>query len=127
MAEAFLRKYQGDAYEVHSAGTDPKDVVHPLAVRAMQEAGIDISAQRPKSSAQFLGRLPVRHLIIVCDNANQACPRVWPGAYSRDFLPFDDPAAFVGPEDKAMVEFRRVRDEIDEATKRWRPQGRVDQ
>src|SRR5437867_2841898 len=98
MAEAFLRKYQGGRFDVHSAGTEPKDRVHPLAVRVMQEVGIDISGQRPKSTSAFLGRLPVRHLLIVCDKANQSCPRVWPGSYSRNYLPFDDPAAFVGTE-----------------------------
>ena len=123
MAEAFLRKYQGDRYDVHSAGTEPKDRVHPLAVRAMEEAGIDISGARPKSTAEFLGRLPVRHLLIVCDNANGSCPRVWPGAYSRSYVPFDDPAAFVGPEADALSEFRRVRDEIAETMKTWRPEN----
>jgi arsenate reductase len=123
MAEALLRKYQGDQYEVHSAGTEPKDRVHPLAVRAMKEIGIDISAARPKSTAQFLGRMPVRHLLIVCDNANQSCPRVWPGTYTRSYVPFDDPAAFVGPEAAALAVFRRVRDQIDETMKTWRPES----
>src|SRR5688500_11952544 len=102
MAEALLRKHQGDRYEVHSAGTQPKDRVHPLAVKAMREAGIDISAYRPKSTSQFLGRVPVRHLLIVCDNANQSCPRVWPGSYTRSFLPFDDPAAYEGTEEDGL-------------------------
>jgi arsenate reductase (thioredoxin) len=123
MAEAFLRKYQGDKYEVHSAGTEPRDRVHPLAVRAMAEAGIDISAARPKSTDRFLGRMPVRYLLIVCDNANQSCPRVWPGTYSRSYVPFDDPAAFVGPEDAALDEFRRVRDQIETTMKTWRPES----
>ena len=121
MAEAFLRKYQGDRYDVHSAGTEPKDRVHPLAVRAMAEAGIDIGAARPKSTEKFIGRLPVRHLLIVCDNANQSCPRVWPGTFTRSYVPFDDPAAFHGPEDAALDEFRRVRDEISETMKTWHP------
>ena len=125
MAEAFLRKYQGDTYDVHSAGTEPKDRVHPLAVRAMKEAGVDISAARPKSTSEFLGRLPVRHLLIVCDNANQSCPRVWPGTYSRSYVPFDDPAGFVGPEDAALAEFRRVRDEIAAKMKTWKPESGV--
>ena len=123
MAEAFLRKYRGDEYEVHSAGTEPKDRVHPLAVRAMAEAGIDIRAARPKSTADFLGRVPVRHLLIVCDNANQSCPRVWPGAYTRSYVPFDDPAAFVGPEAAALAEFRRVRDQIAATMRTWQPRS----
>ena len=122
MAEAFLREFQGDRFEVHSAGTDPRDAVHPLAVRAMDEIGIDISGQRPKSTTEFLGRLPVRHLLIVCDNANKTCPRVWPGTYTRDYLPFDDPAAFKGSEADALDEFRRVRDEIGDAMRTWQPE-----
>jgi arsenate reductase len=123
MAEAFLREYQGDRYDVHSAGTEPKDHVHPLAVRAMAEVGIDISAARPKSTAQFLGRAPVRHLLIVCDNADQSCPRAWPGAFTRSFVPFDDPAAFVGSEEGGLAEFRRVRYQISQTMKTWRPES----
>src|ERR1039458_3801860 len=54
MAEAFLRKYQGDKYEVASAGTEPKPEVHPLAVKVMAEADIDISGARPKPLRDFL-------------------------------------------------------------------------
>jgi len=123
MAEAFLRKHQGDTYEVASAGTDPKDRVHPLAVRVMSEAGIDISAQRPKPISEFLGKQPVRFLLIVCDNANQSCPRTWPGAYQRSYIPFDDPAEAEGTEPQKLSVFRRVRDEIDAAMKTWAPEA----
>lgn len=121
MAEAFLRIHRGEQYDVHSAGTDPKDRVHPLAVRVMSEAGIDISDQRPKPLNQFLGKLPVQHLIIVCNNANQTCPRVWPGAYSRTYIPFDDPAEAEGDDFEKVAEFRRVRDEINAAMREWHP------
>src|SRR5262245_55253311 len=79
MAEGFLRRFQGDAYEVHSAGAEPKEGVHPLAVLVMDEAGVDIGRQRPKNLSDYLGKLPVRHVITVCDHANGSCPRVWPG------------------------------------------------
>ncbi len=121
MAEAFLRKYQGDRYDVHSAGTDPKGEVHPLAVRVMDEVGQDITGQRPKSSDAYLGKLPVRHVLIVCDNANQTCPRTWPGAFTRSFVPFDDPAHATGTEAEQLKVFRRVRDEIDATMKTWTP------
>jgi arsenate reductase (thioredoxin) len=121
MAEAFLRKYHGDRFTVASAGTQPKPEVHPLAVRAMTEIGMDITRQRPKDIKQFLGTAPVRHLLIVCDNANQSCPRIWPGAFSRMFMPFDDPAAAQGPEAAQLEVFRRVRDEIDAAMRTWAP------
>ncbi len=122
MAEAFLRKYKSDRFDIASAGTEPKPYVHPLAIRVMNEIGIDISDQQPKDSAQFLGRLPVRHVLIVCDNANRSCPRVWPGAFSRTFMPFDDPADATGSEEEQLQIFRRVRDEIDEAMRKWVPE-----
>ena len=122
MAEAFLSKYKSAAFAIASAGTQPKAQVHPLAVRVMSEVGIDISAQRPKDVGDFLGKMPVHHVLIVCDNANQSCPRVWPGAFTRTFMPFDDPAAATGGESEQLAVFRRVRDEIDEAMRKWNPQ-----
>lgn len=122
MAEALLRKFHGDTYEVQSAGTEPAARVHPLAVRVMNEIGIDISDAKPKNSREFLGHKPVRHIIIVCDNTSQTCPRIWPGALSRSFVPFDDPAAFTGTEESELEGFRRVRDEISQAMKNWEPE-----
>jgi arsenate reductase len=122
MAKALLRKYQGDKYNVASAGTEPKPHVHPLAVRALSEIGIDISDQKPKNLTEFLGKASVAHLLIVCDKANSSCPRVWPGAYTRSYLPFDDPADVRGTPEQQFEVFRRVRDEIAEAMKTWQPE-----
>jgi arsenate reductase len=110
MAEGFLRKYGGDEWEVH-----------PLVIRVMGEVGIDISGNRPKNSRDYLGHLPVKHLVIVCNKALMTCPRIWPGSLSRSYLPFDDPAEFEGSEKEKLEEFRRVRGEIDEAMRRWTP------
>ena len=49
------------------------------------------------------------------------CPRASPGTYSRTFMPFDDPAAFVGSDEQTLVEFRRVRDQIGKAMRDWTP------
>ncbi|HRK31242.1 MAG TPA: arsenate reductase ArsC [Tepidisphaeraceae bacterium] len=124
MAEGFLRAFQGDKYEVASAGTDPKPEVHPLAVLVMAEAGVDLTSQGPRSIDEFLGRVPVRHLIIVCDRASATCPRIWPGAATRTNLPFDDPADAHGTETEQLEVFRRVRDEIAGAMKVWSPPAR---
>ncbi|MFI5379564.1 MAG: arsenate reductase ArsC [Tepidisphaerales bacterium] len=122
MAEGFLRQYAGDRFDVRSAGMEPKAEVHPLAVQVMGEIGIDISHQRPKSVGDFLGKIPVLHLLIVCDKANNTCPRIWPGAYTRAYMPFDDPAAFHGSAEETLNEFRRVRDLIGRAMQTWQPQ-----
>jgi len=124
MAEAFLRQYRSDEFIVASAGTMPKPQIHPLTIRVMNEIGIDISGQKPKDTRDFLGHALVRHLLIVCDHANGSCPRIWPGTFTRTFMPFDDPAAAEGSEDEKLEVFRRVRDEIDAAMKTWIPEPR---
>ncbi len=119
MAEGLMRKKTGTDFEVHSAGIEPAPSVHPLAVAAMREIGIDISSQRPKSVKDYLGRLPVRHLIIVCDDANEKCPAVFPGVITRDFWPVENPAAFEGTEEAKLDAFRAARDEISARIDRW--------
>ena len=121
MAEGLLRKRKGDQFNIASAGTEPKSQVHPLAVRAMNEIDIDISTHRPRHISEFLGKEAVHHVLIVCDSANQTCPRVWPGSFTRTFMPFDDPAAAAGNEDEQLAAFRRVRDEIERFVKSWNP------
>ena len=119
MAEGFLREYGGDRFEAYSAGIEPAERVHPLAVQVMAERGIDISGQKPKNVGEYLGRLPVRHLVIVCDAANEKCPRIFPGMLNRMFWPFDDPAAFVGTPAATLEKFRTVRDQIEERIQQW--------
>jgi arsenate reductase len=121
MAEGLLRHYGGDRFNVYSAGTDPREEVHPLAIQVMAEIGIDLSQQQPKSLDQYLGRLAVQHLIIVCDGANASCPTVWPLMQQRHYWPFDDPAQFYGVEDEKLREFRRVRNEIRRRLLDWLP------
>lgn len=109
MAEGFLRAYAGDQYEAHSAGTRPS-TVNPLAVRVMQEVGIDISSNRSKNVAEYLAQhFPL--VITVCDNAKEHCP-IFPGPCIREHWPFDDPAESTGTENERLEVFRKVRDEI---------------
>ena len=119
MAEGFLRTLGGDRFTAHSAGTEPAERVHPLAVQVMAEKDVDISRQEPKNVNEFLGRLPVRHLIIVCDAANEKCPRIFPGMMNRLFWPFDDPAAFVDTPAATLEKFRTVRDQIESRVQDW--------
>ena len=118
MGEALLRKHAGDRFEVHSAGTDPKGV-NALAIKALAEIGIDASGQRSKNLKEYLGKLPVSYLIIVCGDADEKCPRIWPGVRHRLFWPFDDPAAATGTEQEKLETFRRVRDEMEAKIQAW--------
>lgn len=118
MAEAFLRRYASDRFDVYSAGTRPTEV-NPLTVQVMDEVGIDISGQRSKGVKEYLGRIPVRFLIIVCESAQQTCPTIWPGMRERLVWPFDDPTKPQASEDDQLAHFRRIRDEIDEKIQGW--------
>ncbi|MFA4901899.1 MAG: arsenate reductase ArsC [Desulfobaccales bacterium] len=118
MAEAFLKKYGGDRFEVLSAGYEPKEI-NPYTKQVMAEAGIDISHQHAKSVKEFLGKIDIRYLIIVCEQAEKTCPKVFPGVLVRLFWPFDDPAAAGGSKEEKLAKFREVRDQIEEQVKSW--------
>lgn len=110
MAEAFWRKY-GPDWRVVSAGTRPAAEVYPLAVAALKEVGIDISAARPKGLEPFLhDRFDL--VITVCDNAEKECPN-FPGGGKHLHWPFDDPPKFPGDDAARLKITRRVRDEIE--------------
>jgi len=110
LAEGILRAAAGDFLEVASAGSKPAGYVHPLAIRALHEIGIDISAHTSKHLDEFTAR-PVETVITVCGNADQVCP-VFPGQLNRHHWPFDDPAHAAGTDEEKFAVFRRVRDEI---------------
>jgi arsenate reductase (thioredoxin) len=110
LAEAILRHALGTGWEVASAGSKPAGYVHPLAIRALAEIGLDASAHRSKHLDEFLTR-DVESVITVCGNADQACP-MFPGQVNRHHWGFDDPAHATGTEEEQMAVFRRVRDEI---------------
>lgn len=110
LAEGILQKALGEDYDVRSAGSKPAGYVHPLAIKVMQEIGIDISGHRSKHLEEFL-KQQVETVITVCGNADQACPR-FPGQANRYHWGFDDPAHATGTEKEKLAVFRRVRDEI---------------
>ena len=110
LAEGLLRAAAGDLLEVASAGSKPAGYVHPLAIEAMREVGIDISAHHSKHMDEFLSR-QVETVITVCGNADQACP-MFPGQLNRHHWGFDDPAHATGTAEEQLLVFRRVRDEI---------------
>ena len=109
MAEGFIRALAGDRLTVESAGTEATRV-HPLAVRAMDEVGIDLQDHTSKTLERFLGE-KWDYVITVCDSANERCP-LFPGARNRLHWSFDDPSAATGTEEERLIAFRRVRDAI---------------
>lgn len=111
MAEGMLRAWGGAGFEPRSAGNEAA-VVRPLAIRAMDEIGIDISGYRSKNVSEFSGQ-PFDFAVTVCDDAVEACP-FFPGASKQLHWRFDDPSAATGSEDEQLAVFRRVRDEIAE-------------
>ena len=118
MAHGWLNHLAGDRFAVYSAGVDP-GTLNPLAVEAMHEVGIDISDHVAEGIDQYLGKVPIYHLIIVCDKASLTCPRIWPGARERHEWLFEDPSAATGTHDEKLAVFRRVRDEIKAQIEAW--------
>jgi arsenate reductase len=116
MAEGFLRAVAGDRLEVASAGTE-KMKVHPLAIRAMSEEGIDISRHTSKTLDEFLDQ-PWDYVITVCDSANESCP-MFPAAAKRLHWSFPDPASAAGSEEVRLATFRQVRDAIEARVSEW--------
>jgi arsenate reductase len=112
MAEGWARHLKADIIEAASAGIEPHNL-DPLAVRAMAEAGVDISGHRSKS-VEELRKQPWDVVVTVCGHANETCP-VFPGRVKRVHVGFDDPpqlARDARSEAEAMAHYRRVRDEI---------------
>jgi len=109
MAEGLLRHLAGDRFEAYSAGTEATHV-RPLAIRAMDDIGVDISGQESKTLERYLGE-PFDYVITVCDDANEACP-FFPGTQSRLHWSLPDPSAAEGTEGERLAVFRSVRDAL---------------
>lgn len=112
MAEAWTRELLGDLFEAYSAGVKHKNV-DPKAVRAMAEAGIDISRQKSKN-IEAVGDLEFAYVITLCDNARETCP-YFPAKTRLIHQGFEDPpllSANAKSEQEAMTHYRRIRDEI---------------
>lgn len=109
MAEGFLRSLASDDFEAFSAGSEPTRV-HPMAIRVMDEIGIDISGQQSKSISVFDG-CSFDFVITVCEG--DACPFFTGEVGTRLAWSFEDPAAVSGTDKDVLGVFRRVRDEIE--------------
>ena len=108
MAEGLANAFHGDDLEAVSAGSRPSGVVHPLAVHAMAEKGVDIRHAVSKSAERFLNQ-QFDIVVTVCDSAAADCPS-WPGARRIEHWSIPDPTDTAGD---AMPRFRAVRDDLE--------------
>ncbi len=118
MAEAWTRELFGECIEAYSAGTEARGL-DPYAVKAMAEAGIDISSQRSKRVDELHG-LEFDYVVTLCGRAGENCP-IFPGKAQVFHAMFDDPpslAAGALTEEERLAPYRRVRDEIREFVQR---------
>jgi arsenate reductase len=109
MAEGLARALGGDRVQAWSAGIAPRGV-HPLAVRAMAEKGIDIKGQSSKDLSAVPRDPDV--VITLCDNAADRCP-AFPGRVERVHWSLEDPAAVTGTDEQRLAAFRQTRSEIE--------------
>lgn len=115
MAEAFLKKYAGNRFDVMSAGLEPGNL-NPYVINVMKEKGIDISANKTKSVFDlYKENMTFDYIITVCHSeAAERCP-VFPGKSIKYHWPFSDPSGFTGEQDVILEKTRRVRDDIETA------------
>jgi len=109
MAEAVANRLLEGKAEAFSAGTAPS-TVHPLAVKALKEIGVDISSARSKHIGQFQGH-GFDLVVTLCGGAAESCP-FWPGQGRRIHFGLEDPATAQGTEEERLEAFRKVRDRI---------------
>src|SRR4030042_4911733 len=112
VAEGLARHLRGDECDAFSAGIEPRGL-DPRAIKAMAEAGIDISSQRSKN-IDSLGSVEFDYVITLCDKDRESCP-YYPARTKLIHQGFDDPPSLSQGskgEEEAMGHYRRVRDEI---------------
>jgi arsenate reductase len=112
IAEGFLKSFDG-RHEIFSAGTQPAVQVHPKAIQVMNEVGIDINSNYPKSVDEFLYQ-NFDYVITVCDDARDACPFFKGKVRYQLHIGFEDPARATGTDEEILEVFRKVRDGIKE-------------
>ncbi len=109
MAEAIVNARLGERWEAFSAGSRPANTVHPLAIKALAEMGIEQHG-KPKSLDEFAGQA-FDVVVTLCEDSDDNCP-VWLGSGRKLHRPFPDPARVEGSEEQVMQAFRQVRDAI---------------
>lgn len=113
MAEALANAFHSDVIEAVSAGSRPAGWVHPLAIRAMADLGVDIRDAKSKGADQFINE-PFDVVVTVCDSAAQDCPR-WSGAKRIEHWSIEDPS--FGGHEQFVVTRNDLARRIDELVK----------
>lgn len=119
MAEAWLRTLGSERFEVESAGLEPGKL-NPIVVKAMKEAGVDISHHEAKGVQDLLAAgKPFDYIIAVCDKeAAERCP-LFPGGGTRLHWSFPDPSAATGSDEEKLRVATEVRDAIKTRIESW--------
>jgi arsenate reductase (thioredoxin) len=119
MAEAFLKKYGGEAYEVESAGLEPGEM-NPNVVTVMLESGIDLSRKTTQGVLDLVEKgAHYDSVITVCDGASaEKCP-VFPGNGQKIAWSFEDPSSLNGTQEEILSRTRKIRDQIEESVKEF--------
>jgi arsenate reductase len=118
MAEALLRHYAGEHFEVYSAGLHPSEI-NPFTRQVLSEMGLDMAGQYAKSLMEYWGgKFNFTYLFVVCDRAEQECP-LFPFSIYRLYWPFEDPSAAQGSDEYKLERFRAVRDQIAAKIRGW--------
>jgi arsenate reductase (thioredoxin) len=107
MAEALLRHYAGERFEVLSAGVAPSEG-HALTRQVLTDIGLDPSGLYAKSLDDFFARVSIAYAIIVCDQAEDGCPPLFPFALQTVHVPFDDPTQAERSTAERLRTFRTV-------------------
>lgn len=118
MAEALLRRDAGERFDIYSGGLRPQ-AIHPFTLRVLEETCLDTSELHPKDLGQLLGKVSINYAVIVCEAANDDCPRLHPFALQQLYWPFPDPVAAEGTEEERLAVFRTVRDAIERRIRHW--------
>ncbi len=109
IAEAVVNHDLAETWQAFSAGTQPAGYVHPLALKALSEVGIEHHGES-KSLDVFYGQ-PFHLVVTLCDDAEQNCP-VWLGKGARAHIGFLDPAKTEGTEQEKLAAFRQTLGDI---------------
>ncbi len=117
MAEAFLKKYVGDYFNVFSAGFE-KRKIHPSTIKVMEEKGFDLSEHYSKELKRFLGEKKFEIVITMCQKAEELCPII-PRVITKLFWDIENPASFDGTKEEQIQKFREIRDLIENKIKLW--------